>query len=296
MWHILTSSVKGRSHRRNSAPLQDRTCVLREKGVIAAALADGAGSAAKSQEGADAAVKATCDFLCQNFETLYRAETPLALRRAVLTQARDAVERRARELNVPVRDLACTLMAVAVKDDRYLIIHVGDGVIAYQKKEMVKVASVPCNGEFANNTVFLTSSDALRRCKVYKGVQPELEGFCLMSDGSGAALYNKRKERSAPILKILFQQAQMLNRDVASEILEKIMQRIVAVRTQDDCSVILLTREGSRFGCWARLTDREKAAILGVRTGKRSKRRRQINHYSAEYGVNQFGMNGKEIS
>ena len=75
MWHIHTSSATGRSHRRSGAPLQDRTCVRTENGVTAAALADGAGSASLSHEGAEAAVQRTCRFLCRNFDALYRAET-----------------------------------------------------------------------------------------------------------------------------------------------------------------------------------------------------------------------------
>ena len=294
MWHIHTSSAIGRSHRRSGAPLQDRTCVRTENGVTAVALADGAGSASLSQEGAEAAVQCTCRFLCRNFDTLYCTETPAALRGEVLTQAREAVERRAEELGVPVGELACTLMAVAVKGDRYLIFHVGDGVIVYQKEGKIKTASVPWNGEFANRTVFLTSPDALRRSKGYRGIQPKLEGFCLMSDGSGAALYEKRRARPAPILKILLQQAQLLENDVAAEILETVMRRIVSPRTQDDCSLILLTRRGTRFGCWETMSPREKAAVLGIRTGKRGKRRRQINRYAMEYGVHQTERERKE--
>ena len=287
MWHIHTASVTGSIHRRSGAPLQDRTCVRIEDGVTAAALADGAGSASFSQEGAEAAVQCTCRFLCRNFEALYRAETPTALRRAVLSQAREAMEQRAGELGVPVGELACTLMAVAVKGDRYLIFHVGDGVVVYQKEGKVGTASTPWNGEFANRTVFLTSPDALQRSKGYRGTQPKLEGFCLMSDGSGAALYEKRRERPAPILKILLQQTQLLGDETAVEILEAVMRKIVSPRTQDDCSPMLRSRKGTHFGCWETMTPREKASVLGIRTGRRSKRRRQINRYAVEYGVNQ---------
>ena len=295
MWHIHTSSVTGRNHQRKGTPIQDRTCVRTEGGVTAVALADGAGSASLSQEGAEAAVQRTCQFLCQNFDALYCAETPVALRRAILVQAVEALVQRAGELGAPAQELACTLMAVAVKGDRYLIFHVGDGVVVYQKEGKVKAASVPWNGEFANHTVFLTSPDALQRSKGYRGIQPKLEGFCLMSDGSGAALYEKRKERPAPILKILLQQTQLLGNDIAAEILESVMQKIVSPRTQDDCSLILLTRKGAHFGCWETMSPREKAAVLGIRTGKRSKRRRQINRYAMKYGVIRTERNRKEI-
>lgn len=290
MWHIHASSVTGRSHQRSGLPLQDRTFVWTENGVTAAALADGAGSAALSQEGAESAVRQTAIFLCRHFEQLYGAETPAALRRSILTQAQEAVGCRAREMGVSPGELACTLMAVAVKEDRYLIFHIGDGIVAYQKEGAVKVASAPWNGEFANETVFLTSPDALRRCKVYKGTQPKLEGFCLMSDGSGGALYDKRRNRTAPILKILMQQVQLLDPYTVKEHLEGVMGEIISVRTQDDCSLILLTRKGERFGRWETMTSREKAAILGIQTRDRSKKRRQIRRYAEAYGITESEM------
>lgn len=142
MWHIQTASVTGRSHRRTGAPLQDRTCIRTEYGVTAAVLADGAGSAACSQEGAEAVVQAISRYLCESFDDLYQAKTPLELRRNILVQARAAVEKRAQALGVPVRELACTLLAAAMKGDRYLLVHLGDGVIAYRKAGAVKVATL----------------------------------------------------------------------------------------------------------------------------------------------------------
>ena len=285
MWHIQTASVTGRSHRRTGAPMQDRTCVRTEYDVTAAVLADGAGSAACSQEGAEAVVQAISRYLCENFDDLYQAKTPLELRRNILVQARAAVEKRAQALGVPVRELACTLLAAAMKEDRYLLVHLGDGVIAYRKAGAVKVASHPWNGEFANSTVFVTSPNALRHCRVFRGEQAELEGFCLMSDGCEAALYNKRKQRMAPLLEILFQQTQLLESGTAGEILEAVMGGVISRCSQDDCSLILLTRKGSRFGRWEHMTPREKAAVLGVRTQNRSRRRKQVNRYAKAYGV-----------
>ena len=285
MWHIQCASVTGRGHRRAGKPLQDRTFTLKSGGVTAAALSDGAGSAEWSQEGAQIAAETACRILCGQFERLYQAKTPTELRRAVLDPVRDALERRAVELCVPVSELACTLLAVAAQGDRYLIFHLGDGVIAYQKAGAVRVASVPWNGESVNSTVFITSRDALRHCRVYRGTQTELEGFCLMSDGCEPALYDRRRNRMAPLLRILFRQVQLLKKEISSEILDAVMQNLIAARTQDDCSMVLLTRPGARFGHWEQMTAKEKAVVLGVRTRDRCRRRRQINRYAEKYGV-----------
>jgi len=285
MWRTQSALVTGRGQRKTGKPLQDRTCILQENDVTAAALADGAGSADWSQEGAHVAVETACNLLCGDFDRLFQAGTPMELRRKILEAVRDAVEQRAGELGVPVSELACTMLVVAVQGDRYLIFHLGDGVIAYQKAGTVRIASIPWNGEFVNSTVFVTSQNALRHARVYRGTRPELEGFCLMSDGCEPALYDKQRNRMAPLLRILFQQVQLMGRQSSSEILNAVMRGLIAPRTQDDCSMVLLTRPGARFGRWEQMTAREKANVLGVRTQDRCRRRHQINHYAERYGV-----------
>ena len=293
MWKTQCALVTGRSHQRTGTPLQDRTCVRTENGVTVACLADGAGSAMYSQEGAEAAVQQTCQFMCEHFDALYQSKTPMELKRAILFHAESAVIQRAQELGVPVQELASTLLAVAVKGDQYLIFHLGDGVIAYQKDGKVLVASTPWNGEFANSTVFITSPGALRHCKVFRGVQPKLEGFCLMSDGCEAALYDKRHRRMSPALEILFQQTQLFETKAAGEMLDAAIRDVIAARSQDDCSLVLLSRKGRRFGRWERMTAKEKANMLGIQTQNRVHRRRLINRCVKQYGIT-TESNGKE--
>lgn len=45
----------------------------------------------------------------------------------------DGLEKLAQELDCLVKDLASTLLVVAVKNGKYLILHIGDGVIGYVK-------------------------------------------------------------------------------------------------------------------------------------------------------------------
>lgn len=42
------------------------------------------------------------------------------------------------------------LLLAAVSEERFLLVHIGDGVIGYLDGDTLKVASVPDNGEFAN--------------------------------------------------------------------------------------------------------------------------------------------------
>ena len=285
MWHTQSAVVTGRGHLLLRLPGQDRTFTLEENGVTVAALADGAGSAPLSHEGAEQAVRAACQVLCRHFEWFSGPASPFEMRQAVLHAVREAIRRRAAELEVCPSALACTLLAAAVKGDRYLIFHVGDGVIGYQKNGVLRVASQPQNGAFANVTTFVTSQDALAASRVLRGCQTGLEGFVLMSDGCEAALYQKDKVRLAPLVGRLLQRAELLNPLTSADQLRAVTGAVIARRTQDDCSLVLISRKTAEFGRWERLTQRERAAVLGISTGNRNRRRRMIRRYGALYGA-----------
>lgn len=289
MWHTQMAAVTGRGHQTRGLPCQDRTWSLSENGVTAIALADGAGSAPLSQEGAEIAVRTACQVLCRRFEDLHTAASPLEMRLAVLQEVRENLRRHAVERGVAVRDLACTLLAVAVCEDRYLLFHVGDGVIGYRKNGKLLVASAPRNGEFSNTTTFVTSPDALKKARVLRGVQPRTEGFVLMSDGCEAALYQKKKPALSPLAGRLLERAELLERETSAALLAGMLEHVISRRTQDDCSLALLTRQNGSFGDWGRMTQREQAAVLGVITGNRNRRRRAIRKYAARYGVTKRG-------
>ena len=60
-------------------------------------------------------------------------------------------------------DLASTLLFVAIKDNKFIMAHIGDGIIGYLKQDELKIATHPMNGEFINTTVFTTSMDVVRK-------------------------------------------------------------------------------------------------------------------------------------
>ena len=285
MWHTQSAVVTGRGHRLRQLPGQDRTFTLEENGVTAAALADGAGSAPLSHEGAEQAVRTACRVLCRQFEVFSGPASAFEMRRTVLEAVQAAICRRAEELGTRPAALACTLLAVAVKGDRYLVFHVGDGVIGYQRDGVVRVASGPRNGEFANTTTFVTSLDALPRSRALRGRQPGLEGFVLMSDGCEAALYHKGREKLAPLVGRLLQRAELFSPEVSEGQLRAVTGEVIARRTQDDCSLVLVSRRTDTFGRWEKLTQRERAAVLGIATQNRNRRRRMIRRYGALYGA-----------
>ena len=287
MWHTQTAAVTGSGHKKQGLPCQDRTWSMTANGVTDIALADGAGSAPLSHEGAKIAVKTVCETLCGRFDELYASATPMEMRMKALREVRQNISAHAVEKNMKTSCFACTLLAVAVRGDKYLMIHTGDGVIAYQKNGKLLVASRPQNGEFANSTTFVTAGNALQKTRVLRGKQPNLEGFALMSDGCEAALYQKKKASVAPLVGKLFQRAELLGANASEALLQIVLESTVSPCTQDDCSLAIMTRRGKHFVSWMQMQPRKQAIVLGIATGDRNRRRRAIRKYARMFDAEQ---------
>ena len=265
MWKIFKSAVIGRGHASQGEPCQDKVFSLENRGIKAAALADGAGSASLSQFGAETVVEEVCRLLTERFEEFFREENAARVGQEILSHLHDKLAERAEQLACSLDDLASTLLFVAVSKEHYLLGHLGDGVIGCLKGEDLLVASHPENGEFANETVFVTSSAALQSLRLMKGRLAEIQGFVLMSDGTEAGLYDKRKKELAPVLKKVMGLMSVLPVEEMQRSLQESMEEVIRQKTQDDCSLILCVSARKGFPGYRQHTLREKLRLFGLR-------------------------------
>lgn len=285
MIRMLATTATGRTHQQRHLPCQDSVFTLEEAGVVAMALSDGAGSAQYSQEGSAIAAATACQILCQHFDSLYNAPSPATVKLSILQPLVEKLCQRANELHTTTQDLACTLLTVAMKGDRYLLFHIGDGVIAYQKQDKLHVASAPQNGEFANTTTFVTSPKSIIQARVMRGTQPEIQGFALMSDGSESTFYQRGTQRLNPYLADVLARNHYFSPQFAAGYLNTLVHQVCIPRTGDDCSLAVLTRGTNHSTPWAHLSPRKRAALLGITTSNPNRRRRQIAKYAKHYGI-----------
>lgn len=166
-WQVAKASVPGRGHLDRDIPCQDAFQVERGANYVILAVGDGAGSQSHSQHGSreacDVAVKALSKELMANKWHHGFSIPDLAswkrVRQNVITQVLEALHKRATKEGVEVKNLATTLIATIVTESCIMGFHVGDGRGCYQNAEGDWVALfVPFKGEFANETVFLTSA------------------------------------------------------------------------------------------------------------------------------------------
>lgn len=241
-WNILQSAVQGTSHAEQGLPCQDKTASATLGDCRVIALADGAGSACLSHAGAECAVQTMCSYLSEEFDRLYSTPNAAAVRAEVMALLQSRLAALAAELDCRMSDLASTLLLAAVKGERYILLHLGDGLIAYRKNGILRPASLPTNGEYANTTTFTTSPPESAGMKLIKGELGAIDGFVLMSDGSYASLYNKAAAMPAPVLGWLMDLSSYLPPEEVELGLEESLAHDVRAMTTDDCSIAVLAR------------------------------------------------------
>ncbi len=148
-------------------PCQDAHAHRVLSDTLVVVLADGAGSAPHSREGAQRAVAVACDGLSG---TLARA-LPLSavkwrqLMGRVFARARAGVAARAGAASLSA--WATTLTCVVATPRQLVVGQLGDGLVAAADQDGALFAAVPPQrGQYANETLFLTGPNALEQIDV----------------------------------------------------------------------------------------------------------------------------------
>lgn len=227
---------------------QDRTRFASVGGVQVMCLADGAGSASQSEHGAQALVDAGVKLLAASFDGFASRDDGAQVKVEIIERLIERLETVAARRKCEVRDLASTFLGVAAAEDRFIVVHVGDGVIGYVKHGELKVVSGPDNDEFANQTTFVTSSGAVASMWLLRGSLEGVSGFILMSDGPANSLFDHRAKQLAPAcLKMIRVVSEAPRRRLKYPSHKKQLRRLLETRirdaTKDDCSLGILGRQ-----------------------------------------------------
>ena len=184
-WRVYASSVIGSSHRQNNLPCQDAFCYRNLGDRLVAAVCDGAGSAAYSEQGAVLVARELAERLAKF--TAAPDEQQLA---TLIASVREVVLLAAQERGLSAGDFACTVVAAWLGETASVVLHIGDGV-AELSIDAEQHFSLPENGEYANQTWFLTSQDWREHLRIrqFAGRATQL---VMMSDGVQPFALNQR--------------------------------------------------------------------------------------------------------
>lgn len=181
-WRIYAASAIGKGHIDTGIPCQDAFAQVSGNGRLVAAVCDGAGSAARSEIGAT-----NCANTITSYLAAYAGDPAAACERDVIVKAveaaRTCIDARAVELALPSRELACTLVGTVLHEHGGCLFHIGDGVGVAELEIGPPVLSPPENGEYANETYFVTQNDWRSRLHVVP-FSGGIRCLALMSDGA----------------------------------------------------------------------------------------------------------------
>jgi hypothetical protein len=258
-WSVAGVSVIGASHIARGTTCQDAHCYRQPgPGVLVIAVADGAGSAPRSDEGAWVAVHraaATLERLAGSQQSTDGRSTQVEdLSVAMSTafgEARAALEYLAVEESDPLKFFHCTLCCVLAVDDRFVVGQIGDGVcVARSPDGGLFTAGEPQRGEYANEAYFLTMDGALDLVAI-SAFEDAVDGLAVTSDGLlRLALDMRSQEPHAPFFEPLFKYLESAtDSSVArAELARFLASDRVTARTDDDKTLVLATRRATGEG------------------------------------------------
>lgn len=247
-WRIVPASVSGTSHQKRGLPCQDAYHWNRlPKGILVAAVADGAGSASLAEVGAEVAAQTAVERLGTQAAILQLQKDDagwLELLSSTLKTTQTAIAAEAVAREVEVRELATTLILVVATPALVAVAQVGDGAAVVEDNQGNLIAlTSPDNGEYANQTTFLISREAAdtAQMNVWRG---ELSHLAIFSDGlQRLALKLPEGTPHKPFFSPLFQFAMAATDEESAkeQLMDFLRHGRIAERTDDDLTILLAT-------------------------------------------------------
>ena len=244
-WKVSSTSVCGSSHEKLGTPCQDASFwSVQENNIFFAAVADGAGSASRSDVGAQIASQTAVEALKAetNLENrlLKNPRTFKTVLVKALKSALRAVKEEAKTQGIKPRELASTLIVVIATPKVVATAQIGDGaaVIQTQNNELIALTT-PDNGEYVNQTTFLISPKAISTAQLHIWHGPPTH-IALFSDGlQMLALQMPFGKPHAPFFSPLFAFISKAGATAQAQLTSFLQSPRVKERTDDDLTLLL---------------------------------------------------------
>jgi serine/threonine protein phosphatase PrpC len=256
-WKAVARSAIGTSHQKQGIVCQDYGDYRIFDNVIVGAVADGAGSAKHSDVGAKLAVEMVLKCFSEINEFPQKQDSqPLSKEEAqkvfseIVNKVITELQKQADEGDYSVNDLACTLLVFLATPDYVAAMQIGDGFIVIRSQESeYQLLFQPDKGEFANETTFITSTNALEEMQV-KVITEKQEFICASTDGlEKVAIRLSDWQPFSPFFKPL---EEYLHEPVNSEeedkyLMEFLNSERLNSRTDDDKTLLLCLFDESKI-------------------------------------------------
>jgi hypothetical protein len=256
-WRYVAASVIGTSHEKTGGTCQDaHDCQIHvstggEK-VLAAAVADGAGSAVCGGEGAARTSRALLGLMNEHLDAGRTVEEVTGdTVRSWISTIQSFLEEEAQAASRERRDFACTILGLIVGESCAACLQVGDGAIVLADSEEHAYGHVfwPDRGEYANTTHFVTEDDAIEHLQ-FESIKRRVVEAALLTDGlQTIALNYQQRTAHEPFFKGLFAPLRTAEEGCSRELSESLAAFLSSPRvnekTDDDKTLVLASRTDS---------------------------------------------------
>lgn len=256
-WRFVAASVIGTSHEKAGGSCQDANdCKIYAlptgENVLAAAVADGAGSAVCGGEGASKTCHALLglmnEHLCSGNAVEQITKDTV---NSWVTTIQILLEEEAKAVSRERRDFACTILGLIVGESCAACLQIGDGVMVLADSEEHSYGHVfwPDRGEYANTTHFVTEDDAAEHLQ-FESVKRRMVEAALLTDGlQTIALNYQQQSAHEPFFKGLFAPLRTAEEGCSRELSESLAAFLSSPRvnekTDDDKTLVLASRTDS---------------------------------------------------
>jgi hypothetical protein len=206
-WFVAGASITGESHIRRGRGNDDALAICQQDHWTAIVVSDGAGSSIRAQEGAH--------FVSEGFRIKLLSIATLLDELGPGPWLNDSVINAVLEVrsdlasvagSYDLKDFHCTLVAALFSCKGGFTVHIGDGAIIVGRNTdsddiEVEIHSPPENGEYANETFFITETTWLKNIRIKP--LANFEWIALTTDGAASIFLDRAVKEEA--IESLFQ-------------------------------------------------------------------------------------------
>lgn len=272
-WLYSGASVMGQSHQTSQIPCQDKfSCKVSGDGRwLSVAVSDGAGSALNAEAGAEITSTIFCEELLGlsiQLESRAPGEWINDFVVECVLKVRNQLRNKAKSDDI--KSFHCTLVAALVGPEGGFSIHIGDGsIFGGQFKNDSKggevelnsnfVISKPENGEYTNETFFITEGNWIKHLRVTP--LPRLDWVVACTDGGAALILEKEIEVKPKFLVPFFQELISHKFTKNNYITEVLSDPKANALTTDDKTIFVAMRSSVIQGVPLNFTNVESANV-----------------------------------
>jgi hypothetical protein len=248
MWNVIKSCTIGTSHIRANIPCQDycdfKKIKINGKEGIVICIADGAGSAAQASLGAQLTVARTLGQINTEYGDWSVFEKQWV--EAIIKISIEHLNAVAIEQNLQLKDFACTFLFAIFTGDYGIFAQIGDGCWVIGDNSNLLAPTWPFVGEFANETIFVTSTNYLESLQ-YQIINQKIDFVAGFTDGLQNLLLDFSNQKPFAGFFLPFIDTVIASSDsymLSGQLTDFLSSERVCSKTDDDKTLILAWRAG----------------------------------------------------